>query len=218
MRKQKHQHRSVISSACSPRPENPATKTSKAYLRTEARRRRDALSPQEIEVKSTASTDSILQIIESRRFYTVMLYLNMGSEVRTIPLMHKLLAADKIVLAPVMEPAVRKSHPYRIINPSTDIAPSKYGMLQPLRNRCQRFRPESIDLVAVPALAFDIKGYRIGYGGGYYDRFLQRCSQALWMGLAYEMQIIPDACPAEWDVPVHQIVTEERIINCYCFD
>ena len=127
------------------RKNHQTQETPKVYLRTEARRQRDALSPQEIEVKSAAITDSILQIIEFRRFHTIMLYLDMGSEVRTIPLMHKLLAADQIVLAPVMEPAVRKLHPYRIINPSTDIAPSKYGMLQPLRNRCQRFSPGSID-------------------------------------------------------------------------
>ncbi len=77
------------------RKNHQTQETPKVYLRTEARRQRDALSPQEIEVKSAAITDSILQIIESRRFHTIMLYLDMGSEVRTIPLMHKLLAADR---------------------------------------------------------------------------------------------------------------------------
>ena len=187
---------------------------SKITLRKQARRRRDSLSPQEITAKSQKITDILLQIIEANRFLVIMLYLDMGSEVRTIPLMHRLLDMGKTVLAPVMEPPARELSPCRIINHEVDLVLSKYGMLQPDPQCCQVFAPGKIDLVTVPGIAFDAKGYRIGYGGGYYDRFLKKCPQALWVGLAFEAQLIPDAFPEEWDVPVHQIVTEKRTILC----
>lgn len=186
----------------------------KKSLRKKTRNRRDSLSPDEITVKSQKITDTLLQIIESNQFSAIMLYLDMESEVRTIPLMHWLLEVEKIVLAPIMEPTARKLFPYQIINHEVDLISSKYGMLQPDPQRCQLFPPEDIDLITVPGTAFDKKGYRIGYGGGYYDRFLKKCPQALWIGLAFEAQLIPDALPAEWDLPVHRIVTEKRIINC----
>jgi len=187
---------------------------SKANLRKQARRRRDSLSPQKITSKSQKIADTLLQIVETNQFSVIMLYLNMGSEVRTIPLMYRLLEMGKTVLAPIMEPASRELYPYRIINHEVDLILSKYGMLQPNPQRCQAFAPEKIDIVTVPGIAFDAKGYRIGYGSGYYDRFLQKCPKALWLGLAFEAQLIPDAFPEKWDIPVHQIVTEKRIITC----
>ena len=85
-----------------------------------------------------------------------------------------------------------------------------------VRKRLEAFdgSPEEIDLIVIPGLAFDQNGYRIGYGGGYYDRFLARCPQALSVGLAYEMQILECVFPAEWDVPLHRIITEDRLISC----
>ncbi|MFQ6039257.1 MAG: 5-formyltetrahydrofolate cyclo-ligase [Candidatus Poribacteria bacterium] len=187
---------------------------SKAILRKQARKRRDSLSEREIATKSQKITDTLLQIIESNQFLVIMLYLDMNSEVRTIPLMRRLLDMGKTVLAPVIEPDSRELSPYRIINHEVDLVLSRYGMLQPDPQRCQAFAPEGIDLVTVPGIAFDARGYRIGYGGGYYDRFLKRCPQALWVGLAFEAQLILNARPEEWDVPVHQVVTEKRIILC----
>ena len=66
---------------------------------------------------------------------------------------------------------------------------------------------------AGPMLLFDRiigypKGYRIGYGGGFYYRFLPKCPQAKWIGLAYEAQITEDTFPEVWDVPLHQTFTE----------
>jgi 5-formyltetrahydrofolate cyclo-ligase len=72
--------------------------------------------------------------------------------------------------------------------------------------------PAAIELVTVPGVAFDANGYRIGYGGGYYDRFLKECQKAIWVGLAFECQLVEDALPDAWDVCVHKVVTEERLL------
>jgi 5-formyltetrahydrofolate cyclo-ligase len=187
---------------------------SKAIIRKQTRKRRDSLSEWKITTKSQKITDTLLPMIEANQFLVIMLYLEMSSEVRTIPLMHRLLDMGKTVLAPVMAPDSGELSPCQIINHQADLVLSQYGMLQPNPQRCQVFPTEDIDLITVPGIAFDAKGYRIGYGGGYYDRFLKRCPQALWVGLSFEAQLIPDTQPEEWDVPVHQIVTEERIIIC----
>ena len=82
-------------------------------------------------------------------------------------------------------------------------------MLQPDQDVCSKFPLNQIDLIIVPGIAFDLKKHRIGYGGGYYDRFLPECPQATWMGLAFEEQLIPDTLPQSWDVALHFIVTEK---------
>ena len=192
---------------------NQITKRKK-ILRQKVRRQRDSLSPQQIAIKSQRITDKLLAIIESHGCNIIMLYLSMESEVQTFTLLHRLLMLNKVVLAPVMEPENKKLLPYQIINPETDLINSKYGMPEPNLKRSQLFAPAEIQLVTVPGIAFDAKGYRIGYGGGYYDRFLPECPRALWVSLAFECQLVEEAVCAEWDLPVHKIVTEKRILNC----
>jgi len=143
-----------------------------------------------------------------------MLYLSMESEVQTFALLRRLLALNKVVLAPVMEPASKKLLPYQIVNPVIDLISNKYGIQEPNPRHCKLLEPVDIELVTVPGIAFDAKGHRIGYGGGYYDRFLRQCQKALWVGLAFECQLVEDVVSAAWDLPVHKIVTEKRVLNC----
>jgi 5-formyltetrahydrofolate cyclo-ligase len=60
----------------------------------------------------------------------------------------------------------------------------------------------------VPGIAFDHNGYRLGYGKGFYDRFLVKCPHAVAIGLAYQIQLVEDTFPQAWDVPVQHIFTE----------
>jgi len=143
-----------------------------------------------------------------------MLYLSMESEVQTFALLRRLLALNKVVLAPVMEPTSKKLLPYQIANPEIDLITNKYDIQEPNPQRCKLLAPVEIDLVTVPGVAFDAKGHRIGYGGGYYDRFLKKCQKSLWVGLAFECQLVEDVVCAEWDLPVHKIVTEKRVLDC----
>lgn len=69
---------------------------------------------------------------------------------------------------------------------------------------------EALDLVVVPGLAFDPTGQRIGYGAGYYDRALPRCTRARKVGVAFELQIVIEVPARPLDVPVDLVVTEKR--------
>ncbi|MDR3253687.1 MAG: 5-formyltetrahydrofolate cyclo-ligase, partial [Endomicrobium sp.] len=74
-------------------------------------------------------------------------------------------------------------------------------------------KQDNIDLIFVPGLAFDVLGYRMGYGKGYYDRWLKNLPSEKIVGLAYDFQIA-DKLPSEkYDIPVGLIITEKRVIR-----
>ncbi|GGH79758.1 5-formyltetrahydrofolate cyclo-ligase [Pullulanibacillus pueri] len=88
-----------------------------------------------------------------------------------------------------------------------------YGLKEPKIEETSSIERASLDLVIVPGLAFDRQGYRIGFGGGYYDRFLQGV-QATKLALAYDEQIY-DVLPHEsHDIPVDVIVTPTKVMKC----
>ena len=99
--------------------------------------------------------------------------------------------------------------PSKLLNLNSEVEQTKFGVLEPKPEFRRPFPPDEIELVIVPGLAFDPKGYRIGYGAGYYDRFLPECKKALFIAIAYEMQIVEDTFPSSWDVPVDGIITEK---------
>ena len=88
-----------------------------------------------------------------------------------------------------------------------DLVRHRYGMLEPSET-CPIFPIAQLQLVVVPGIAFDRKGYRLGYGKGFYDRFLANCPPVIPIGLAYQIQIVEDTFPEAWDVPVQHIFTE----------
>jgi len=72
------------------------------------------------------------------------------------------------------------------------------------------FSATDIDMVIVPGLVFDGHGFRLGYGKGYYDRYLQRLSKNTFIcGVCYDFQVVDSVCPHAGDIPVHWIVTEK---------
>ena len=93
-----------------------------------------------------------------------------------------------------------------------NLIPAKFGILEPIE--LMKIAYKNIDLVLVPGIVFDKEGHRIGYGFGYYDKFLKKVPKAVKVGLAFDFQIV-DRIPAEeHDVPVDFIITEKRIIEC----
>lgn len=175
-------------------------------IRKEALRKRDNIPPKARHELSRDINARVIDLIETNAIDAVMLYLSMGSEVETNDLLVYLLRNDKIVLAPTIE--AKRLVPQRITDVGTQLVRHRYGMLQPNQDVCPKFPLDQIDLIIVPGIAFDPKRFRIGYGGGYYDRFLPKCPQAIWMGLAFKEQIIRDTLPQAWDVALHYVFSE----------
>ena len=139
----------------------------------------------------------------------MLIYLSMRSEVETDELLRYLLAGSRTVLAPRIDIEKHSLTPYKVRDEQRALRLHSFGMREPDPEICPPFPANQIDLIVVPGLAFDPRGHRIGYGGGFYDRFLPQCRQAVSMGLAYKLQIIEDTAPEGWDVALHQVVTED---------
>ena len=176
-------------------------------IREESLRRRDSIPSDVRRELSGIINTRVIDFIEKRAIDTVMLYLSMRSEVDTYDLLDYLLHSKKVALAPTLE--AKCLVPRRITNTTTELRRHRFGMLQPIQDVCPTFPLNQIDLIIVPGIAFDLKNYRIGYGGGYYDRFLPKCLPSIWMGLAFEKQVIQDTLPREWDVALHYVFSEK---------
>lgn len=89
------------------------------------------------------------------------------------------------------------------------LEPGRYGILQPA-DHLPSADPTLLDIIIVPGIAFDTHGHRVGYGAGYYDRFLPQAPGARWIGLTYDCLLVPEL-PAEiHDQRLHAILTEKR--------
>ena len=188
-------------------------KQARRRLREQGIRRRDDMPPNVRSELSVQIANRVLDWVQTHSVNVVMLYLGMRSEVETDRLLNELFGQGKTVLAPVMDVKRRTLTPHRIIHPERALVSHPYGMREPNPAICPVFPTDQIELILVPGVAFDPRGYRIGYGLGCYDRFLPTCPQATWIGLAYEAQIIDDTLPQPWDVALHQIFTENRAVT-----
>ena len=184
-------------------------------LRTETLQRREQLAPTVRATRSRQIVNAVIEWIQGNQdFDSVMLYLSMKSEVETDILLEYLLREGKQVCAPMIDTQQRQLIPRRIQNVKTHLVRHSYGMLEP-NAECPIVPHAHLQLIVVPGIAFDGKGYRLGYGTGFYDRFLPQCPQAVAIGLAYQVQLVADTCPQPWDMPVHHIFTERGEVSIF---
>ncbi|MGB9595197.1 MAG: 5-formyltetrahydrofolate cyclo-ligase, partial [Candidatus Poribacteria bacterium] len=170
----------------------------------------------DIKSKSDVIQEKLWRLIEDHKFRSVMFYIAFGSEVRTQDCINRVLNKGLDVIVPIcieLKPNVKEILPSKLLDPSSELTVGTYHILEPKPEFIRLFPPNMIDIVVVPGVAFDKKCYRIGYGAGYYDRFLPKCHKALFIALAYEIQIVEDVFHDEWDIPVDHIITEDRIIS-----
>ena len=188
-------------------------KKDRTTLRTTILTARDTLSPEERRRKSRAITDRLLALPEFAGARSVFAYVSFRSEVETLDLIAHCLTMGVTVSVPLTLPAEHRLRPYAITDPHRDLAPGYCGILEPLQT-LPLIDPASIEVVVVPGSVFDAKGGRLGYGGGYYDRFLQAAApQALRIGLAFDLQVV-EAVPLErHDQPLDYLISETRTIH-----
>jgi 5-formyltetrahydrofolate cyclo-ligase len=132
----------------------------------------------------------------------ILSYLPMSDEVDLLPLMQK--NPQKNWLVPRILPQGRMQfHPY---DPGR-LLRHRFGMLEP-DPELPVIPAEQVELVLTPGLAYDRCGWRLGYGGGFYDRFLSGQQSLVSLGVTYQALLLPDLPHHEYDVPVQYIVTE----------
>lgn len=193
-------------------PENQALRR---QLREGVLKIRSGLSPAQVIEKSERIAARLLALEEYRRARAVMVYLDFRNEVQTAKLVKESMSAGKKVAVPVVTDVPgRRLTPSLLADFPGDLRPGAWGIPEPGPQNLRSFDPAGLDLVIVPGVAFDPAGYRLGYGRGFYDRFLPRTGQGtVFAGLAYDFQVLPCVHPEPHDIPVHLILTEERLIR-----
>ncbi len=174
--------------------------------------RRNALKPA-MRARRSAVIGRCLRGLEAYRAAgTVMFYVTHGSEVKTERMMERAWLDRKTVVVPVADPVRRRLAAGKISCWRKDLAAQTYGIREPRPGMFEPVNPRTIDLVVVPGVAFDEKGYRIGYGKGYYDSWLPRFPMRRRVGLAYDFQVMTAVPRSGHDAPVGIVVTEKRIV------
>lgn len=145
-----------------------------------------------------------------------LVYCAYRSEVGTSTLIDHLLCLGKTVCVPLCDPAAVSMAAVRITDPRQDLLPGYKGIPEPDPQlaKTQSWPATSLDVVIIPGAVFDRRGYRLGYGGGYYDRFLAlEAPQALRVGLAFDLQLVDHLPNAPHDVPMDILVTERQWLS-----
>ena len=181
-------------------------------LRMQILAARDSLPAEERQRKSRIITERLLALPEFIAARTVFAYVSFRSEVETLPLIADCLARGVAVSVPLTLPAEHRLLPYAVTDPGRDLVPGYCNILEPLKT-LPLVNPASIEVVVTPGSVFDVRGGRLGYGGGFYDRFLQTAApQALRIGLAFDLQIVESVPLETHDERLDFLVTETRTI------
>ncbi|MEH7250588.1 5-formyltetrahydrofolate cyclo-ligase [Neobacillus niacini] len=132
-------------------------------------------------------------------------------EVDTYQIIRRAWESGKQVVVPKCHPKEKKLS-FRTLTDFSQLESVFYGLFEPIVDQTIEINPEEIDLLIVPGVAYTSEGYRLGFGGGYYDRFLSRFDGKT-MSLAFHFQVIPKFDIEKHDIPVSKIITNKEVIH-----
>ena len=186
----------------------------KAVVRTKIIKQRVALTQSDVVRLSQKIETNLFSLNVFQNARLVMAYMAFRNEVLTKGIIEKSLAQGKKVVLPYVVPGKKILIPSLVENLRTDLVAGVYGILEPDPRCLKPVEPAQIDLVLVPGVVFDRSGNRLGYGGGYYDRFLPQCSfDTVFIALGYDFQVTGDLSGVveEHDQKVHYLITDKEV-------
>jgi len=187
----------------------------KKSIRKEMARIRGALSEESIREKSREITRKLVNLAEFQASRNILFFLSLPREVQTDEMIQTALDLGKKVHVPLVDAKHRRLNISEISGLDIEFEEKRFGILEPGVSHLKIVPPETLDFVLVPGLAFDRKGGRIGYGAGYYDRFLKEVAgHTVRVGVAYDFQVLDSIPQTQFDVPVQKILTEKNSIIC----
>jgi len=186
----------------------------KKELRREILSKRSRIEPELLQKLSEAVCQKVLASRFFQEARTLMIYLDFRNEVMTRGIIEAAWRQSKRTAVPVC-----RREPFGLIASELfsfeDLTPGTWGILEPKADCLRPVPPAELDLVLVPGVAFDLQGNRLGYGAGYYDRFLTTIRpDCVTAALAFEEQVLPRIEAESHDVPVQWVITPERVVRC----
>ena len=186
----------------------------KQSIRTEILKNREKLSEEDVQSKSSIILDRLFRTLEYQTAEEIFTFVSFGNEVDTFGIILNALMSNKKVYAPKI---IKKGliEFYQILS-LEELEVSKYGILEPTSENLGELRMDADNqLMIVPGVAFDEECNRLGYGGGYYDRYFAEnidC-QVPRIAICYEIQMLQEVPIDEYDQKVDKIITEKREIE-----
>lgn len=173
----------------------------KKALRARIREQKRAMTEAQIVEKSGQLAQKFYASDCYQKAKTIYGYLPYNQEVRTVPMLERALLDGKQVAVPkVCGDEMR----FICISDLSLVAPGYAGIPEPVADEPIADDPQA--LVLMPGLAFDHRGHRIGYGGGFYDRFLEAEPNHPTVALCYDFQMLPELTTEEHDIPVDEVI------------
>lgn len=176
----------------------------KKEMRELLKLRRENLDRNDCEAADEAILKHLKEMSEYRKAEVIFCYVSTPGEVNTWQLIREALQEEKRIVVPRCE--AKGIMEACEISSLDDLEPGRWGIYEP-KESCKRIRPDQIDLCAVPCIAADRRGVRLGYGGGYYDRYLPktRASRAV---LCREKMICENLPEESHDCLMDAVITE----------
>ncbi|MDO4203892.1 MAG: 5-formyltetrahydrofolate cyclo-ligase [Selenomonadaceae bacterium] len=185
----------------------------KKLLRKEALGRRRSLTAEERQEKSRLIADKLLSDNRVKAAGTILGFFSMKDEVEMENILRRLLGLGKRVALPlVTRPGQMEAVELKSFD---DLVPGDFNIPTVREEVRKIIKPEELDCVLVPAVAFSDAGYRLGMGGGFYDRYLIRATKASRLAVVFDCQIFPEeGFPREeYDQQVDSVFTENNTLE-----
>ncbi|KWT83484.1 5-formyltetrahydrofolate cyclo-ligase [Candidatus Magnetominusculus xianensis] len=186
----------------------------KAALRREALRLRDSIDPKTKKTKDSEIHKNLFQTREFTKAKSVMFFASIRSEPNTLDMIAAALTLNKIIVLPRVNLKERSLEPYIITN-LFELVPGYMNIPEPHPELAAKCSAEDIDVIVMPGLAFDKSGGRVGYGGGYYDRFISgiKGQRPVLAAVAYDEQVMESVPVMSYDQRIDMIVTESGVFR-----
>ena len=210
----------------------------KKSLRDKLLKKRDSLQAEKKKIKEIAIRKRLFALKEFKDAGSILFYASFRSEVDTMLSIKKALKLNRRVILPVVDSKKRELNLCEIKDVS-ELAAGYMGIPEPSITRGRKINLGDIDIAIVPGAGFDVKGNRIGYGAGYYDKLLSgtraqgagvskkeltpdprnrvdptQSPPPFLIAFAFEEQIVPSIPDEKHDVKMDKIITEKRVIDC----
>jgi len=178
----------------------------KARLRKQLLDTRDALSLDFIKITSKEIQDNLRKVDFFRSAKSIGAYYSIGSEVQTQDILQEILNAGKQLALPKV---VKNDLVFKKITSFSDLEQGNFSVMEP-KEKCESVK--NLDVIIIPAIALTRDGFRLGYGFGYFDRFLHGKKSKI-IALSYAKQIVKSFPRDDHDVKINCIVTEDEVIR-----
>lgn len=183
-------------------------------IRQNMRVRRRSLSRKQQHLAAAGLQQQLGKSREFRRAKRVALYLANDGEIDPITTIRSLWQRRVAVYLPVLHPVYKGHLSFVRFTPTSRMQPNRYGISEPVYRHQSRIAARFLDVIAMPLVAFDDEGNRLGMGGGYYDRSLaftrSQGKSVFLIGCAHECQRFQKLPIEPWDIPLNAIATDTR--------